>query len=103
MGLGTGLEEFSKLFRGRFYDIGIAEAHGVTFAAALAFGGMKPFVAMYSTFLQRGFDQIIEESACRSCPSSSLSTGAVSSAWMALPITAASTCPTCATFRIWYS
>jgi 1-deoxy-D-xylulose-5-phosphate synthase len=68
MGLGTGLEEFSKLFRGRFYDIGIAEAHGVTFAAALALGGMRPFVAMYSTFLQRGFDQVIEDVCLQELP-----------------------------------
>ena len=68
MGLGTGLEEFSKLFSGRFYDIGIAEAHGVTFAAALALGGLRPFVAMYSTFLQRGFDQVIEDVCLQELP-----------------------------------
>jgi len=68
MGLGTGLEKFSRTFPGRFYDIGIAEAHGVTFAAALALGGMKPFVAMYSTFLQRGFDQIIEDVCLQQLP-----------------------------------
>jgi 1-deoxy-D-xylulose-5-phosphate synthase len=68
MGLGTGLEEFSHLFRERFYDIGIAEGHGVTFAAALALGGMKPFVAMYSTFLQRGFDQVIEDVCLQELP-----------------------------------
>ncbi len=68
MGLGTGLEKFSKIFPGRFYDIGIAEAHGITFAAALALGGMKPFVAMYSTFLQRGFDQIIEDVCLQQLP-----------------------------------
>ncbi len=68
MGLGTGLEEFSMRFPGRFYDIGIAEGHGVTFAAALAMGGYKPFVAMYSTFLQRGFDQIIEDVCLQELP-----------------------------------
>jgi 1-deoxy-D-xylulose-5-phosphate synthase len=68
MGLGTGLEEFSKRFPGRFYDIGIAEGHGVTFAAALAMGGFKPFVAMYSTFLQRGFDQIITDVCLQELP-----------------------------------
>jgi 1-deoxy-D-xylulose-5-phosphate synthase len=68
MGLGTGLEHFSKVFPGRFYDIGIAEAHGVTFAAALAQGGMKPVVAMYSTFLQRGCDQIIEDVCLQNLP-----------------------------------
>ena len=68
MGLGTGLDEFSKRFPGRFYDIGIAEGHGVTFAAALAMGGFRPFVAMYSTFLQRGFDQIIEDVCLQELP-----------------------------------
>jgi 1-deoxy-D-xylulose-5-phosphate synthase len=68
MGLGTGLEEFSMRFPGRFYDIGIAEGHGVTFAAALAMEGYKPFVAMYSTFLQRGFDQIIEDVCLQELP-----------------------------------
>jgi 1-deoxy-D-xylulose-5-phosphate synthase len=68
MGLGTGLEDFSKRFPGRFYDIGIAEGHGVTFAAALAMGGFRPVVAMYSTFLQRGFDQIIEDVCLQDLP-----------------------------------
>ena len=68
MSLGTGLEEFSQRFPGRFYDIGIAEAHCVTFAAALALEGFKPFVAMYSTFLQRGFDQIIEDVCLQELP-----------------------------------
>ena len=68
MGLGTGLEGFSKRFPSRFYDIGIAEAHGVTFSAALAMGGFKPIVAMYSTFLQRGFDQIIEDVCLQDLP-----------------------------------
>ena len=68
MGLGTGLDEFSQRFPSRFYDIGIAEAHGVTFAAALALGGFRPFVAMYSTFLQRGFDQIIEDVCLQELP-----------------------------------
>ncbi len=68
MGLGTGLEEFSQRFPSRFYDIGIAEGHGVTFAAALALGGFRPIVAMYSTFLQRGFDQIIEDVCLQELP-----------------------------------
>src|SRR5208283_847701 len=63
-----GLDEFSKRFPGRFYDIGIAEGHGVTFAAALAMEGYKPFVAMYSTFLQRGFDQIITDVCLQELP-----------------------------------
>lgn len=68
MGLGTGLDKFSKLFPDRFYDIGIAEQHGVTFAAALALGGMKPIVAIYSTFLQRAYDQIILDVCLQDLP-----------------------------------
>jgi len=68
MGLGTGLDEFSDLFPERFYDIGIAEQHGVTFAAALALGGLKPFVAIYSTFLQRAYDQIIVDVCLQDLP-----------------------------------
>ncbi|HOL05366.1 MAG TPA: 1-deoxy-D-xylulose-5-phosphate synthase [Syntrophorhabdaceae bacterium] len=68
MGLGTGLDRFSRVFPDRFYDIGIAEQHGVTFAAALALGGMKPFVAIYSTFLQRAYDQIILDVCLQGLP-----------------------------------
>ncbi len=68
MGLGTGLDRFSQLFPERFYDIGIAEQHGVTFAGALALGGLKPFVAIYSTFLQRAYDQIILDVCLQGLP-----------------------------------
>ena len=68
MGLGTGLDRFSNLFPERFYDIGIAEQHGVTFAAALALGGYRPFVAIYSTFLQRAYDQIILDVCLQNLP-----------------------------------
>ncbi|OPY77090.1 MAG: 1-deoxy-D-xylulose-5-phosphate synthase [Syntrophorhabdus sp. PtaU1.Bin153] len=68
MGLGTGLEKFSNLFPDRFYDIGIAEQHGVTFAAALALGGYRPFVAIYSTFLQRAYDQIVLDVCLQKLP-----------------------------------
>ena len=68
MGLGTGLDKFSRLFPDRFYDIGIAEQHGVTFAAALAQGGLKPFVAIYSTFLQRAYDQILLDVCLQGIP-----------------------------------
>ncbi|HOW56037.1 MAG TPA: 1-deoxy-D-xylulose-5-phosphate synthase, partial [Syntrophorhabdaceae bacterium] len=68
MGLGTGLDRFSDLFPDRFYDIGIAEQHGVTFAGALALGGLKPFVAIYSTFLQRAYDQIILDVCLQNLP-----------------------------------
>ena len=63
MALGTGLVPFSERFPERFYDVGIAEQHAVTFAAGLARGGMKPVVAIYSTFLQRSYDQIVHDCA----------------------------------------
>ena len=63
MGLGTGLEHFSSVFPDRFFDVGIAESHAVTFASGLARGGMLPVVAIYSTFLQRAYDQIIHDCA----------------------------------------
>ena len=61
MAIGTGLEEFSKKYPDRFKDVGIAEEHAVTYSAALAAGGMKPYFAVYSTFLQRGFDQVLHD------------------------------------------
>jgi 1-deoxy-D-xylulose-5-phosphate synthase len=60
---GTGLCPFKKRFPDRFFDVGIAEAHAVTFAAGLAASGMKPVAAIYSTFLQRAFDQIVHDTA----------------------------------------
>ena len=68
MGLGTGLDTFSDMYPDRFFDIGIAEQHGVTFAAALALGGLKPIVAIYSTFLQRAYDQIISDVCLQNLP-----------------------------------
>ena len=68
MPLGTGLTEFSKRFPERFYDIGIAEQHGVTFAAGLAMEGMRPVVAIYSTFLQRAYDQIVHDVCLQRVP-----------------------------------
>ncbi|MFW6081638.1 MAG: 1-deoxy-D-xylulose-5-phosphate synthase [Desulfosalsimonas sp.] len=65
---GTGLVEFSQKFPDRFYDVGIAEAHGVTFAAGMATEGLKPVVAIYSTFLQRAYDQIIHDVCLESLP-----------------------------------
>jgi len=65
---GTGLAPFARAFPERFFDVGIAEQHAVTFAAGLARAGFKPFVAVYSTFLQRGFDQIIHDVALQSLP-----------------------------------
>ena len=58
---GTGLNQFRQKFPGRFFDVGIAEEHAVTFAAGLALGGMIPVFAVYSSFLQRGFDQILHD------------------------------------------
>lgn len=65
---GTGLEEYSRRFPDRFYDIGIAEQHAVTFAAGLALEGMKPVVAIYSTFLQRAYDQIVQDVCLQNLP-----------------------------------
>jgi 1-deoxy-D-xylulose-5-phosphate synthase len=65
---GTGLEEFARKFPERFYDIGIAEQHAVTFAAGLALEGMKPVVAIYSTFLQRAYDQILHDVCLQNLP-----------------------------------
>jgi len=58
---GTGLKEFASQFPDRFFDVGIAEQHAVTFAAGLAFGGLKPVVAIYSTFYQRAYDQVLHD------------------------------------------
>lgn len=65
---GTGLDLFAKRYPSRCFDVGIAEQHGVTFAAALAAGGLKPFCAMYSTFLQRGYDQVVHDVAVQGLP-----------------------------------
>jgi len=65
---GTGLNLFAERFPKRCFDVGIAEQHGVTFSAALAAGGMVPFCAMYSTFLQRGYDQVVHDVALQRLP-----------------------------------
>ncbi len=65
---GTGLKEFSKKYPERFFDVGIDEGHAVTFAAALAAGGLKPVVAIYSTFMQRALDNIIHDVALQNLP-----------------------------------
>ena len=65
---GTGLKLFSERYPSRCFDVGIAEQHAVTFAAALAAGGMKPFCAIYSTFLQRGYDQVVHDVAIQRLP-----------------------------------
>ena len=65
---GTGLDLFAKRFPDRFFDVGIAEQHAVTFAAGLAADGMKPFAAIYSTFLQRAYDQVVHDVAIQGLP-----------------------------------
>lgn len=68
MSMGTGLLEFSKKYPDRFFDVGIAEEHAVTLAAGLAANGMKPVFAVYSTFLQRSYDQIIHDVCLQNLP-----------------------------------
>ncbi len=68
MAEGTGLYEFSRNFKNRFFDVGIAEEHAMTFSAGLASKGMKPYFAVYSSFLQRSFDQIVHDVAIASQP-----------------------------------
>ncbi|MEM6738505.1 MAG: 1-deoxy-D-xylulose-5-phosphate synthase [Pseudomonadota bacterium] len=65
---GTGVNLMADRFPGRVFDVGIAEQHGVTFAAGMAAGGLKPFCAIYSTFLQRGYDQIVHDVALQNLP-----------------------------------
>ena len=65
---GTGLDLFQERYPSRCFDVGIAEQHAVTFCAALAAGGMKPFCALYSTFLQRGYDQVVHDVAIQRLP-----------------------------------
>jgi 1-deoxy-D-xylulose-5-phosphate synthase len=65
---GTGLDKFMARYASRCFDVGIAEQHAVTFCAGLAAGGMKPFCALYSTFLQRGYDQIVHDVAIQRLP-----------------------------------
>ncbi|SDH34826.1 1-deoxy-D-xylulose-5-phosphate synthase [Roseospirillum parvum] len=65
---GTGLDKFGELFPDRVFDVGIAEQHAVTFAAGLACGGYKPFCALYSSFLQRGYDQLVHDVVLQGLP-----------------------------------
>jgi 1-deoxy-D-xylulose-5-phosphate synthase len=65
---GTGLDKFAAAHPDRFFDVGIAEQHGVTFAAGLAAQGMRPFCAIYSTFLQRAYDQVVHDVAIQNLP-----------------------------------
>lgn len=68
MSAGTGLKQFARKYPERFFDVGIAEEHAVTFAAGLAVGGLKPYVAIYSSFLQRAYDQILHDVCIQNLP-----------------------------------
>jgi 1-deoxy-D-xylulose-5-phosphate synthase len=68
MGIGTGLDLFGESYPDRYFDVGIAEPHALTFAAGLAAGGHIPFVAIYSTFLQRGYDNLLHDIALQNLP-----------------------------------
>ncbi|MBU1176091.1 MAG: 1-deoxy-D-xylulose-5-phosphate synthase, partial [Alphaproteobacteria bacterium] len=68
MPAGTGLDTFAEIFPKRFFDVGIAEQHAVTFSAGLASEGLKPFCAIYSTFLQRAYDQVVHDVALQNLP-----------------------------------
>lgn len=68
MGIGTGLDKFEQIHPDRYFDVGIAEEHALTFSAGLSAGGLKPYTAIYSTFLQRGYDNIIHDIALQSIP-----------------------------------
>ncbi|MEI3167509.1 MAG: hypothetical protein V8S58_05845 [Lachnospiraceae bacterium] len=65
---GTGLKAFAKRYPDRFFDVGIAEQHAVTSAAGMAAAGLKPVVAVYSSFLQRGFDQVLHDVCIQNLP-----------------------------------
>ena len=68
MGIGTGLDKFEENYPDRYFDVGIAEEHALTFSAGLCAGGLKPYAAIYSTFLQRGYDNIIHDIALQNLP-----------------------------------
>ena len=68
MSKGTGLDGFASLFKDRFFDVGIAEQHAVSFSAGLAKGGLKPYVCIYSTFMQRAYDQVIHDVSLANLP-----------------------------------
>jgi 1-deoxy-D-xylulose-5-phosphate synthase len=88
---GSGLVRFSKEYPERYFDVAIAEQHAVTLAAGMACEGAKPVVAIYSTFLQRAYDQLIHDVACRTSTCCSRSTAAAWSARTAPPTPATST------------
>ena len=96
---GSGLVRFEQEYPNRYFDVGIAEQHAVTFAAGLACDGMKPVVAIYSTFLQRAYDQLIHDVALQNLPVVfALDRGGLVGA-DGPRITVRSTCRTCAASR----
>ena len=90
---GTGLDVFGKYYPDRFFDVGIAEQHGVTMGAGLAANGYHPLVALYSTFAQRAFDQLLHDVAMQNLPLPCAWTGPVWWGTTAAPITGPMTCP----------
>ena len=99
---GTGLDKFAAEFPERVYDVGIAEQHAVTFAAGLAAEGLRPVCAIYSTFLQRGFDQIVHDVALQELPVTFvLDRAGLVGADGPTPSRRCSTSPTCARSRTW--
>lgn len=99
---GSGMVEFSRKFPDRYFDVAIAEQHAVTFAAGLAIGGYKPIVAIYSTFLQRAYDQVLHDVAIQKLPVLvSPSTARALLVLTVKPIRALLTSLTCAVYRKW--
>jgi 1-deoxy-D-xylulose-5-phosphate synthase len=93
MPTGTGLDKFAQAYPDRLFDVGIAEQHAVTFAAGMAAQGMRPFCAIYSTFLQRAYDQVVHDVALQNCRCALPS---IAPGWwgpMALPTPVRSTSP----------
>ena len=99
---GSGMVEFSKKFPDQYFDVAIAEQHAVTFAAGLAIGGYKPVVAIYSTFLQRAYDQVIHDVAIQKLPVLFAIDRAGLSVQTARRIRERLISPSCAVFRIWW-
>jgi deoxyxylulose-5-phosphate synthase len=99
---GTGVDKFAKAHPERTFDVGIAEQHAVTFAAGLAAQGYRPFCAIYSTFLQRAYDQVVHDVAIQNLPVASRWTAPAWSAPMARLTPAASTWPICARCPTWW-
>ncbi|VTN14481.1 1-deoxy-D-xylulose-5-phosphate synthase [Raoultella terrigena] len=100
---GSGMVEFSKKFPDQYFDVAIAEQHAVTFAAGLAIGDYKPVVAIYSTFLQRAYDQVIHDVAIQKLPVLFAIDRAGIVGADGQTTRAPSISPSCAVFRRWSS